>query len=122
MSNFKFLGYVDEKELDFLYANAYAFIYPSLNEGFGYPPLEAMKYNVPVIASNAASIPEVCGNAALYFNPTSIRELEERIIELQEERVYFDLQKKGTIRFHEIETRQKEDLDKLVDWIIRNSI
>jgi len=122
MSNFKFLGYVDEKELDFLYANAYAFIYPSLNEGFGYPPLEAMKYNVPVIASNAASIPEVCGNAALYFNPTSIRELEERIIELQEERVYFDLQKKGTIRFHEIEARQKEDLDKLVDWIIRNSI
>lgn len=121
ISNFKFLGYVDEEELDSLYANAYAFIYPSLNEGFGYPPLEAMKYNVPVIASNAASIPEVCGNAALYFTPTSINELEERIIELQEEQVYSDLQKKGTIRFHEIETRQKEDLDKLVDWIIRNS-
>ena len=119
--NFNFLGYVDEEELDTLYANAYAFIYPSLNEGFGYPPLEAMKYNVPVIASNVASIPEVCGNAALYFTPTSISELRERIVELQDKRVYFDLQKKGTTRFQEIEARQKEDLNKLVDWIIHNS-
>ena len=121
ISNFEFLGYVDEDELDSLYANSYAFIYPSLNEGFGYPPLEAMKYNVPVIASNAASIPEVCGNAALYFNPTSISELKQNIIELQEKKVYSDLQKKGATRFKEVETRQKEDLDKLVDWIIRNS-
>ncbi|MBO7061534.1 MAG: glycosyltransferase [Fibrobacter sp.] len=121
ISNFRFLGYVDERELDSLYANAYAFIYPSLNEGFGYPPLEAMKYNVPVIASNAASIPEVCGNAALYFSPTSISELEEKIIGLQNKNIYSDLQKKGAARFQEIEARQKEDLDKLVDWIIRNA-
>ena len=120
-ANFKFLGYVEEAELDSLYANAYAFIYPSLNEGFGYPPLEAMKYNVPVIASNAASIPEVCGNAALYFSPTSISELEEKIIGLQNKNIYSDLQKKGAARFQEIEARQKEDLDKLVDWIIRNA-
>lgn len=121
ISNFKFLGYVDEKELDLLYANSYAFIYPSLNEGFGYPPLEAMKYNVPVIASNAASIPEVCGNAALYFNPTSISELEERIVELQDKNVYSDLQQKGAIRFQEIETKQKEDLNKLINWIVQNA-
>lgn len=121
ISNFKFLGYVDEDELDSLYANAHAFIYPSLNEGFGYPPLEAMKYNVPVIASNVASIPEVCGNAALYFNPTSISELEDRIVELQNRCIYSDLQKKGAIRFQEIETKQKKDLDKLIDWIIHNS-
>ena len=118
---FDFLGYIEEDELSALYANCGCFIYPSLNEGFGYPPLEAMKYNVPVIASNASSIPEVCGNAALYFNPTSISELKERIVELQDKQVYSDLQKKGAIRIQEVETRQKEDLDKLLDWIIYNS-
>jgi len=119
--NFAFLGYIDEDELDKLYANAYAFIYPSLNEGFGYPPLEAMKYQVPVIASNAASIPEVCGNAALYFKPTSIIEMKSEIMKLQDCQIYSDLQNKGKIRFNQILARQIEDLDKLIHWIIQNS-
>jgi glycosyltransferase involved in cell wall biosynthesis len=46
---FRFYDYVDDSELEKLYANAYVFVYPSLNEGFGYPPLEAMRYGVPVI-------------------------------------------------------------------------
>lgn len=118
---FEFLGYVEESELDRLYANAYAFIYPSLNEGFGYPPLEAMKYSVPVIASNAASIPEVCGEAALYFNPKSIKELKKRITDLQNSHIYFQLQNKGLQRFREIKKRQNRDLDNLIDWILSHS-
>lgn len=118
---FDFLGYVEESELDKLYANAYAFIYPSLNEGFGYPPLEAMKYSIPVIASNAASIPEVCGEAALYFNPKSIKEIKKGIINLQNSHIYYELQNKGLQRFREIETRQNRDLDKLIDWILSHS-
>lgn len=121
-SNFEFLGYVDETELDNLYANAYIFVYPSLNEGFGYPPLEAMRYEVPVIASNAASIPEVCGNAALYFSPTSIDEMMDRIVDMQNESVYSNFQKKGIQRYKEIENKQKNDLEKLINWIILNSI
>ena len=120
-NNFRFLGYVEENELNNLYANAFAFIYPSLNEGFGYPPLEAMKFGVPVLASKAASIPEVCGNAALYFNPTSVNEIKSRILDLQNENIHSNLSNLGKSRFKEIEIKQNEDLNNLINWIIYNS-
>jgi glycosyltransferase involved in cell wall biosynthesis len=64
-----FLGAVPDAELAALYRGALGFVFPSLWEGFGIPPLEAMASGCPVAASNAASIPEVCGPAALYFDP-----------------------------------------------------
>lgn len=63
-----FLGQVDDAELAALYGGARAFVFPSLYEGFGIPPLEAMGCGCPVIASRAASIPEVCGDAAMYMD------------------------------------------------------
>ncbi len=65
------VGRVDDAQLKALYSNARAFVFPSLYEGFGIPPLEAMACGCPVIASNATSIPEVCGNAVGYFDPAS---------------------------------------------------
>lgn len=64
-----------DKNLKVFYQNIDVFIYPSLEEGFGIPPLEAMSQGVPVIASNRSSIPEVCGNGALYFEPQDARSL-----------------------------------------------
>ena len=64
-----FPGYVDDADLPALYSAATVFVYPSLYEGFGLPPLEAMACGTPVIASNAASLPEVVGDAALTVNP-----------------------------------------------------
>ena len=64
----------DEK-LKELYQQANAFIYPSLYEGFGIPPLEAMACSCPVISSNTSSLPEVIGNAGEYFDPTKVDEL-----------------------------------------------
>ena len=64
-----------DEELRNLYQNAKLFIYPSLYEGFGLPLLEAMSLGCPVLASNTSSIPEVCGEAAMYFNPESSEEL-----------------------------------------------
>lgn len=58
-----------------LYASATAFVYPSLYEGFGIPPLEAMSCNCPVICSNTSSIPEVAGSAAEYFDPSQLDSL-----------------------------------------------
>ena len=85
--------------LSSLYSKAAAFIYPSLYEGFGIPPLEAMSYNCPVVCSNVSSIPEVVGNAACFFNPTdldSIRMAIEKVVESTELRD--NLIKHGRIR------------------------
>tara|TARA_X000000368_G_scaffold292307_1_gene232411 strand:- start:5659 stop:6756 length:1098 start_codon:yes stop_codon:yes gene_type:complete len=65
----------DDNTLKNLYQNAEAFIFPSLYEGFGMPPLEAMSNNCPVISSNTSSMPEVIGDAGEYFNPKSVEGL-----------------------------------------------
>jgi glycosyltransferase involved in cell wall biosynthesis len=70
-----FTGYVQEEDLASIYSGALLFIYPSLYEGFGLPPLEAMQCGVPVIASNSTSIPEVVGTAALLVDPLNIDEM-----------------------------------------------
>jgi glycosyltransferase involved in cell wall biosynthesis len=64
-------GAVPEGELVSLYRRAAAVVFPSLYEGFGQPPLEAMACGCPVAVSNAASLPEICGDAARYFDPKS---------------------------------------------------
>jgi glycosyltransferase involved in cell wall biosynthesis len=69
----------DDRLLANLYTNANAFIYPSLYEGFGIPPLEAMRLSCPVICSNAASIPEVVGEAGYYFDPHSSEDIVSAI-------------------------------------------
>lgn len=74
------------ENLVWLYQNAEALIFPSLYEGWGLPPLEAMSLGCPVLASNATSIPEACGDAALYFAPTSPETLLEAIALLPEKR------------------------------------
>ena len=79
----KFTGYIDRNDLRRLYAGACAFVYPSLYEGFGLPALEAMVAGCPVITSNTSSLPEVCGDAAVYvdpFNREDIRNAIERVI------------------------------------------
>lgn len=65
----KHIGYVRDEELRALYHRALCLVYPSLYEGLGLPPLEAMICGCPVVASTAASVPEVCGDAALYCDP-----------------------------------------------------
>lgn len=75
----KFLGRVDDETLIDLYQNAKFFIFPSLYEGFGIPPLEAQACGCPVISSNAASLPEVLGDSVLYFDPTNIDSIKSAI-------------------------------------------
>jgi glycosyltransferase involved in cell wall biosynthesis len=78
----KLAGYVDDHKLRALYENAAVFIYPSLYEGFGIPPLEAMALGCPVLASSAAAIPETCGDAAWYFAPEDDKTLAELMTRL----------------------------------------
>lgn len=88
-SNFKddvvFTDFVSEDDLVFLYNGATLFLYPSLYEGFGIPPLEAMACGVPVITSRTTSIPEIVGDAALLIDPTNGEELKEALMKLLNE-------------------------------------
>lgn len=76
------LGYVPEEKLEELYAKARLFVYPSLYEGFGFPPLEAMARGVPTIVSDASSLPEVVGDAALTFQARNPEQLADRMVRL----------------------------------------
>lgn len=68
-SNVKYIGFVESSDLPYLYSAAECMVYPSLYEGFGFPPLEAMNCHCPVITSNISSLPEVCGDAVQYVDP-----------------------------------------------------
>lgn len=114
---FEFLGYVSDMELCKLYHDAYCLIYPSLNEGFGYPPLEAMHYKTPVITSAISSIPEICGNGVLYFSPFDINEIKARILQILNPVIYNDIANMGHQRCNYIKNIQEKDLDGLIDYI-----
>ncbi|MHC4726643.1 MAG: glycosyltransferase family 4 protein, partial [Planctomycetota bacterium] len=94
----KQLGYVEPEDMPVLYNLAGAYVYPSLYEGFGLPVLEAMQCGCPVVASNATSIPEVAGDAAILVDPintTAIAQSIYRVLsdsKLREELVYAGFQ------------------------------
>ena len=115
---FVLLGYVENKELEFLHQNAYAFVFPSLNEGFGYPPVQSMRYGVPVAASGTTSVPEVCGDAVLYFDPYSVSEIKNRLVQLMDARIYADFAARAPRRYVEVHARQVADLERAVDFIL----
>lgn len=75
----RFIGYVDDNDLPQLYANAELFLFPSITEGFGIPPLEAMRCGIPVVAAHASCMPEVLGDAAIWVNPLSVESIAEGV-------------------------------------------
>jgi glycosyltransferase involved in cell wall biosynthesis len=75
-------GWVSDRDLMALVAHADALVMPSLYEGFGLPALEAMAAGTPVIASRTASLPEVCGDAALYFDPLDVADMSRKLATL----------------------------------------
>jgi len=95
----EFTGYISDNELKELYRKAKLFLFPSLYEGFGLPPLEAMACGTPVIVSNVASLPEVCGDAAYYINPYDINDIARGIeTVLKDEELKKELIQKGLKR------------------------
>lgn len=78
-NDIKFLGYINKTDQAVLYSLSSVLAYPSYYEGFGFPPLEAMTYGLPVVCSNNSSLPEVVGNAALTINPFKVEEITDAL-------------------------------------------
>jgi glycosyltransferase involved in cell wall biosynthesis len=93
-----FTGFLPDNEVIELYKHAYCFVLPSLYEGFGIPILEAMSHGCPVLSSFASSLPEVGGEAAVYFDPESVDGLVDDLESLQNGKLRNDLIKKGAER------------------------
>ena len=92
-------GYVPDEDLPTLYRQATAFVYPSLYEGFGLPPLEAMACGTPVITSNVSSLPEVVGDAAILIDPYNVTEIAQAIASvLKDEGLRDNLRTSGLVR------------------------
>ncbi len=107
--------YIPSDMLENLYCYCDLFLFTSLNEGFGMPPLEAMKYGKTCIVSGVCSLPEVCGDAVYYCNPYDIREIQNRLIMGSENKIKEDL---VLNQVNKIRKRQDEDLDKLCYYIM----
>lgn len=118
----QFYGYLSDEKLLELYRSCYAFVFPSVFEGFGLPVLEAMNYRAPVICSRSSSIPEVCGEAGLLFDPSDPNELKaqmellishpkmrEKLIELGAKRVQLFPEDAASKAFYEAFTTVGRD-------------
>ncbi len=112
---FTFYDYVEPAYLEALYKHCHFFLYPTLNEGFGMPPLEAMKYGKTCIVGAVSSVPEICGDAVYYVNPFDTLELKNRIIMASEHLI--DPEK---IKAHleKINAKQEDDLNRICQKII----
>ena len=118
--NLIFPGYIGENDLSYIYHNAKCLIFPSLYEGFGLPPLEAMAAGCPVIASNFASIPEVCNDAALYFDPNNIEDVTTKIESLiRDDNLRLDLIEKGK---NNLDRFTPERFSKELNTVLANTI
>jgi glycosyltransferase involved in cell wall biosynthesis len=95
----KFLGYVPEEDIAYLYSGASVFLFPSRYEGFGIPPLEAMTCGTPVISTNVFSLPEVIGDAGILLDPDDIDGWVEAIIKVvSDETKREEMRRKGIER------------------------
>lgn len=106
-SNIYIYEFVDDAQLEILYQNAFLFIFPSLTEGFGIPLLEAMKFGCSVACSNTSSMPEVCKDAAFYFDPTNMQSFIEAVC--------------VACNDHKLRTIKKEEGAKQIDFYSRSN-
>lgn len=114
--NFDFYDYVSSEDLETAYQNCSVFFYPTLNEGFGLPPMEAMKYGKTCVISGICSLPEVYGDSCYYCNPYDLMEMQNRLVHAISKPIST---KKVKSRVEWIQARQEEDLHSICNLLIK---
>ena len=112
------LGFLSDSDLAQAYMNCYALVFPSYYEGFGYPPIEAMHYGKPVLCSNTTSMPEILGEAPLYFSPFYESSIYASLCRLTSDN-YEMYSARSFKQYSIIQNRQKSDLQTLIKMIIK---
>ncbi len=110
------VDFLSDEDLEFAYKHAYALIFASYFEGFGYPPLEAMKYGTPVVVSNVTSIPEIIGQAGIYFSPFYPADMYKAMKIVLHNRNCKEKEMKETLT--RVNSRQQTDLKQLVNVLL----
>lgn len=107
VKNVSFTGFIPENDLVYLYNGAGLFVFPSLYEGFGFPPLEAMACGTPVVASNVSSLPEILGDAGILVDPCKVNDISEAITKvLTESELRDSLVERGLRRVRQFSTEK----------------
>ena len=114
---FEFYGYVSTNELEQAYSQCSLFFYPTLNEGFGMPPIEAQKYGKTCVISAVASLTEIYADSVYYCNPYDIQEMSTRILEAYNEKIHVS---KIFKNYERISSKQQKDLEFLANLILCN--
>lgn len=114
VENYIIYGYVEPVKLEYLYQNCDFFLFPTLNEGFGMPPLEAMRYGKTSIVSAVCSLPELCGDSVYYINPYDVNEIKNRILRATREKINSE---RVMNQFKKIHQKQLLDLKGVSNFI-----
>ena len=115
---FVFDDYVSDSDMETLYSGSYMFIFPSMLEGFGMPPIEALQHNALVACSTSMSIPEVCGASVTYFDPTDEISIELAILRLFDPGFINMLNDYSDFEMKLLSEKRDSDLSKIIDLII----
>ena len=113
-----YTDYLSDSDFTHAAQNCHALVYPTYFEGFGYPPLEVMKYGKPVLCSNTTSIPEILGDAPIYFSPLYESAIFDALIRFKDSD-YSSLSQKSLNQSILVQKKQKDDLDRLVSLILK---
>lgn len=111
------LPYLSDNDLALAFRYCYALVYPSFFEGFGYPPIEAMRYGKPVLTSNTTSIPEILEDAPIYFSPLYETEIFNALTKLRLEN-YSVYSEKAKLQYAKVRRCQENDLKELISLIL----
>lgn len=114
--NVEVIPFLSDSDLEIAYKNAFALVYPSISEGYGYPPMEAMKYGTPVVCSNVTSLPEVYQDSVIAFSPFYPEDLFRALILCSQK--HEDYKKKSLTTFTRLMKKQENDLQALIRYIL----